>query len=110
LIFNQNYSVPITTEQQLHNIQQLLAHRQQEQSPMNQNNYSVQYQGNSHNQPSEMERLFQSRMQAMAALARQGNDNPSQQQQIELFLQQQRQQQQQGGPTNNGYPHFHQMN
>lgn len=101
----------MTPEQQLHNIQQLLALRGQEQSPMNQNNnYSVHqgrgYQGSSNSQPSEME-IFQSRMEAVAALARQGNQSQSQQQQ-QLELLQRLQQQQQHGGQHNGYPHFHQ--
>jgi hypothetical protein len=123
-------------EQQIHSLQSLLAlHR--EQSPMNPTNFSVHqanivprggyHGGNGNGQPLEIERIFHSRMAAAAAaaagipqssleaaIARQGNDNQSQQQRaanIELFhrLAQQHQQQSDGhsyGGVNNGYPHF----
>ena len=113
------------TEQQLHNIKSLLALRQEQQGGS--------YQSNPQN--SEMERIFQERMRAVAAaaLAQSQNDVQSQQQQrvtgLELYqrLQQQHQQQQQQhqqqqqqqqqqqysdgqshGSVNSGYPHFHQ--
>lgn len=107
------------TEQQLHNIKSLLALRQEQQGGS--------YQSNPQN--SEMERIFQERMRAVAAaaLAQSQNDVQSQQQQrvtgLELYqrLQQQHQQHQQQqqqqqqysdgqshGSVNSGYPHFHQ--
>ena len=106
------------TEQQLHNIKSLLALRQEQQGGS--------YQSNPQN--SEMERIFQERMRAVAAaaLAQSQNDVQSQQQQrvtgLELYqrLQQQQHQQQQQqqqqqysdgqshGSVNSGYPHFHQ--
>ena len=104
------------TEQQLHNIKSLLALRQEQQG--------ASYQGNTQN--SEMERIFQERMRAVAAaaLARSQNDNLSQQQRVsglEMYqrlqqqhqqLQQQQQQQQYSdgqshGNVNSGYRQFH---
>ena len=103
------------TEQQLHNIKSLLALRQEQQG--------ASYQGNTQN--SEMERIFQERMRAVAAaaLARSQNDNLSQQQRVsglEMYqrLQQQHQHQQQQqqqqysdgqshGNVNSGYRQFH---